>query len=86
MAAPPPRKKVEPVKPPHPDTKYLSQILSVPKPEEWGGVDEQEWLFEGAVAASRRERAAEMAEVQVWSEAKQIESVDVCALPYVIPY
>ncbi|KAI3668751.1 hypothetical protein L1987_88234 [Smallanthus sonchifolius] len=25
-------------------------------------------------------------EVEVWSEAKQLESVDVCALPYVIPY
>nr|GEY72985.1 zinc finger, CCHC-type [Tanacetum cinerariifolium] len=33
------------VKPPHPDTKYLSQILSVPKPDQFCGDDDLEWLF-----------------------------------------
>lgn len=82
---PPPKKKPEPVKPPHPDTKYLKEILSVPKLDEWGGFDEQEWLFQAA-APPPEKAAAAMEEVQVWSEAKHIESVDVCALPYVIPY
>nr|GEX28775.1 ribonuclease H-like domain, reverse transcriptase, RNA-dependent DNA polymerase [Tanacetum cinerariifolium] len=34
-----------PVKPPHPDTKYLSQILSVLKPDQLCGDDDLEWLF-----------------------------------------
>nr|GFB09456.1 hypothetical protein [Tanacetum cinerariifolium] len=34
-----------PVKPPYPDTKYLSQILSVPKPDQLCGDDDLEWLF-----------------------------------------
>ncbi|KAL7615839.1 hypothetical protein Lser_V15G02721 [Lactuca serriola] len=84
---PPPKKKAETVKPPHPDTKYLNQILTVPKPDEWGGVDDQEWLFSTSAPPPLPPReAATMADVQVWSEAKHIESVDVCALPYVIPY
>lgn len=85
-APPPPKKKPDYVKPPHPDTKYLKEILSVPKLDEWGGVDEQEWLFNKAGAAAPPPPPPEKAAVQVWSEAKHIESVDVCALPYVIPY
>nr|GEY99314.1 hypothetical protein [Tanacetum cinerariifolium] len=70
-----------PVKPPHPDTKYLNQILSVPKPDQLCGDDDLEWLY------NRKEGKKPPAEeVQVWSEAKQIESVGVWALPYVIPY
>ncbi|KAJ1406606.1 Rhodanese-like domain [Sesbania bispinosa] len=34
-----------PTKPPHPDTKYLRQVYSVPKTDEWSGFDDQEWLF-----------------------------------------
>nr|GEZ00514.1 hypothetical protein [Tanacetum cinerariifolium] len=34
-----------PVKPPHPDTKYLSQILSVLKPDQLCSDDDLEWLF-----------------------------------------
>lgn len=88
-AAPPPplplpKKKPEPpTKPPHPDTKYLNQILSVPKLDQWCGFDDQEWLF--SRKDSKKTRMEEH-QVQVWSEAKHIESVDVCALPYVIPY
>nr|GFA71090.1 hypothetical protein [Tanacetum cinerariifolium] len=72
-----------PVKPPHPDTKYLSQILSVPKPDQWCGEDDQEWLFN---RKEGKKPPAEDPQVQVWSEAKHIESVDAWALPYVIPY
>nr|GEX54107.1 hypothetical protein [Tanacetum cinerariifolium] len=43
---PAPKKKPPvPVKPPHPNTKYLSQILSVPKPDQLYGDDDLEWLF-----------------------------------------
>nr|GEU59827.1 cysteine-rich repeat secretory protein 12-like [Tanacetum cinerariifolium] len=42
----PKKKPPVPVKPPpHPDTKYLSQILSVPKPDQLCGDDDLEWLF-----------------------------------------
>ncbi|XP_059318331.1 uncharacterized protein LOC132068680 [Lycium ferocissimum] len=76
-------------RPPHPDSKYLSQILTIPKMDDWSGFDDQEWL-----SGSKRTPAkdAEMCpdevnkEHCVWSEALQIDSADICALPYVIPY
>jgi hypothetical protein len=61
-------------KPPHPDSKYLSQVYTIPKMEGGSDYDDQEWLF------SNNETP------QVWAEAMRIESADVCALPYVIPY
>lgn len=75
-----------PVKPPHPDTKYLSRILTVPKLDQWCGDDNQEWLFNSKEGPTCKKPPTEDPQVQVWSEAKHIESVDVCALPYVIPY
>ncbi|KAL5992108.1 hypothetical protein ACLOJK_013022 [Asimina triloba] len=76
-------------RPPHPDSKYLSQILSVPKLEGWSDFDEQEWLF-GSEALDWRSKATASDMLnetpQVWAEALRIEPVDVCALPYVIPY
>ncbi|XVF65320.1 hypothetical protein PTKIN_Ptkin09bG0238500 [Pterospermum kingtungense] len=77
------------MKPPHPDSKYLSQVLSVPKMEEWSDFDDQSWLFPGNESQSKKPNAgfSEINEApQVWAEALQIESADVCALPYVIPY
>ncbi|KAJ0810508.1 hypothetical protein HanPI659440_Chr01g0027761 [Helianthus annuus] len=73
-------------KPPHPDTKYLTQILSVPKLDPWCGLDDQEWLFSSKAGPRSKKPPMNEPEIQVWSEAKHIESVDVCALPYVIPY
>ncbi|CAL0328043.1 unnamed protein product [Lupinus luteus] len=77
-------------KPPHPDTKYLSQVYSVPKTEEWSGFDDQEWLFSNSCSEERKP-AVKSSEVRddtlhVWAEAVHIESADVIALPYVIPY
>ncbi|KAI3743129.1 hypothetical protein L1987_60832 [Smallanthus sonchifolius] len=83
--APPPL-PISKKKPPHPDTKYLNQILSVPKPDQWCGSDDQEWLFSSKAGPTSKKPPINELEVQVWSEAKHIESVDVCALPYVIPY
>ena len=77
------------VKPPHPDSKYLSQVLSVPKMEEWSDFDDQSWLFHSNESQSKKPKVgfSEIDEApQVWAEAQQIESADVCALPYVIPY
>ncbi|KDP39333.1 hypothetical protein JCGZ_01090 [Jatropha curcas] len=83
-------KKAEPPKrPPHPDLKYLSQVLTVPKMEEWSDFDDQEWLFLGSDSQLKKPKLGSLRvdeTPQVWSEALQIDSVDVCALPYVIPY
>ncbi|XP_071690213.1 uncharacterized protein [Rutidosis leptorrhynchoides] len=87
-AVPPPLPPIPKKKPPHPDTKYLNQILSVPKLDEWCGFDDQEWLLSNKTdrPVSKKPNMEELQVHQVWSEAKHIESVDVCALPYVIPY
>ncbi|KAE8703000.1 protein ELC [Hibiscus syriacus] len=76
-------------KPPHPDLKYLSHVLTVPKMEEWSDFDEQSWLFQSTESQSKKPKVgfSEIDEPpQVWAEALQIDSVDVYALPYVIPY
>lgn len=75
-------------KPPHPDTKYLSQILSIPKMEEWSDFDDQDWLFSENLQLKRLKDGSPGVEErpQVWAGAIRIESADVCALPYVIPY
>lgn len=76
-------------KPPHPDTKYLGQVYSVPKVEQWSDFDDQEWLFGSNVSQERKSvvKSSEVGETpQVWAEALHIEPADVFALPYVIPY
>ncbi|KAL8214251.1 hypothetical protein R6Q57_003700 [Mikania cordata] len=83
--APPPL-HIPKKKPPHPDTKYLNQILSVPKLDQWCGLDGHEWLVSSKARSITKKPPVDEFEVQVWSEAKHIESVDICALPYVIPY
>lgn len=77
-----------PRRPPHPDSKYLSQILTVPKVGHWSENDDQEWLFskKGPPDKAKLELAGVKEELRVWSEAVHIESADVYALPYVIPY
>lgn len=76
-------------KPPHPDSKYLSEILSIPKMADESNLDDQEWLLGGNGSGSKKPKVGspeiEMTP-QVWAEAMQIESLDVYALPYVIPY
>ncbi|KAI3826621.1 hypothetical protein L1987_00670 [Smallanthus sonchifolius] len=84
--APSPPLSIPKKKPPHPDTKYLTQILSVPKLDQWCGTDDQEWLFSSRAGPTSKKPPTDELDIQVWSEAKHIESADVCALPYVIPY
>ncbi|GFY82559.1 hypothetical protein Acr_02g0007990 [Actinidia rufa] len=74
------------MKPPHPDSKYLSLILSVPKMDEWSDFDDQEWLFSSKTCSAKPPNVGSAEAPRVWAEALQIESADVCALPYVIPY
>ncbi|CAL5427136.1 unnamed protein product [Camellia sinensis] len=78
------KEKVEAsVRLPHPDYKYLSQILSVPEVAELSDFDDQDWLFSSDTKASSFEVDGTP---QVWAEAFRIESADVTALPYVIPF
>ncbi|KAJ6734535.1 MYB-LIKE PROTEIN X [Salix purpurea] len=76
-------------KQPHPDSKYLLEVLTVPKMEDWSDFEDQEWLFQSTYSQTKKPQV-EVSGVdetqQVWSEALQIESADVYALPYVIPY
>lgn len=71
--------------PPHPDTKYLSQVYSVPAVDGRSEHIDQDWLFSG----DRVHRKPTMFEAtespQVWAEAQPIDSADVVALPYVVP-
>ncbi|KAK1426368.1 hypothetical protein QVD17_15039 [Tagetes erecta] len=83
---PPPPLPIPKKKPPHPDTKYLNQILAVPRPDQWCSFDDQEWLLSSKARPTSKKPPINEPEVQVWSEARHIVSADVCALPYVIPY
>ncbi|KAM6565401.1 hypothetical protein CsatA_024529 [Cannabis sativa] len=91
----PPPPAVDPIaealaRPPHPDSKYISQIYSVPNREEWSDHSDDEWLFDIKASETTKKAKLEPSTVeetpQVWSEAQQIESADILALPYVIPY
>ncbi|KAL9237838.1 hypothetical protein vseg_012339 [Gypsophila vaccaria] len=81
------RKSHVSAKPPHPDTKYLSQVLTVPKYDEWPEWDDQEWLFSSNSSQTKRPQAENFSveEPTVWARAFLLEPVDVFALPYVIP-
>uniref|UniRef100_A0A5B6Z0U2 Myb-like protein X n=2 Tax=Davidia involucrata TaxID=16924 RepID=A0A5B6Z0U2_DAVIN len=74
---------------PHPDSKYLSQVFSVPKMDEWSDFDDQEWLFSCNDPPPKKPGVGSVGVNEtpwVWAEALPIESADICALPYVIPY
>ncbi|XP_044493051.1 DNA ligase 1-like isoform X2 [Mangifera indica] len=77
-------------KPPHPDSKYLNQILStVPKVENWSDFDDDEWLFRSNSLQSKKAKVGSPGgdvTLQVWAEALPIESAGVTGLPYVIPF
>ncbi|XXG50378.1 hypothetical protein AAC387_Pa02g4405 [Persea americana] len=74
-------------RPPHPDSIRLNQLLSIPKMEEWSDFDDQEWLFSSNSIHSKATAPDAATEaMQVWREALRIESADVIALPYVIPF
>ncbi|XP_019095554.1 PREDICTED: myb-like protein X [Camelina sativa] len=75
------------IKPPHPDLKYLNQILNVPTREPLPEVeDDQEWLLGQSGVKLKKARTDSGESLQVWNQAFRIESADIVALPYVIPF
>ncbi|XP_022146974.1 glutamic acid-rich protein-like isoform X2 [Momordica charantia] len=81
--------KVHP-KPPHPDLEHLSQVYWVPKMEEWSDFCDQDWLYSSNASNLKKLKVHgfEMGTTtpHVWAEAVQIDSINICALPYVVPY
>ncbi|CAI0426413.1 unnamed protein product [Linum tenue] len=78
----------ETVKSPHPDAKYLDQILFVPEGVDLPDFCNQDWLYSGIHQSKkpRKDSPEVHGTKQVWAEALRIESAEVSALPYVIPY
>ncbi|XP_016647510.1 PREDICTED: DNA ligase 1-like isoform X2 [Prunus mume] len=77
------------VRPPHPDSRYLSQVYLVPKVDEVPDYDDEDWLFGCSGNQSKKPKVESSGfeeTPEVWSEALRIESADVHILPYVIPY
>nr|CAB3483584.1 unnamed protein product [Digitaria exilis] len=73
------------LKRPHSDTKYLSQLYSIPSVQDFSDYIDQGWLF-SQDRDGRKPAALEAAESdQVWSDARLIDIADVIALPYVVP-
>jgi hypothetical protein len=80
-------------KSPHPDCKYLSQIYSIPEAPQMMEWSEQEggedWLFDQGSSTQARKSVSELeadGAPKVWDQALKIDSADVIALPYVIPF
>ncbi|XP_047087287.1 myb-like protein X [Lolium rigidum] len=69
--------------PPHPDTKYLSQLYSIPAADDCSEYIDQDWLFSGDLVHRKSTVAAEP--LQVWAEAQPMDSADVVAMPYIVP-
>ncbi|XP_020579793.1 myb-like protein X [Phalaenopsis equestris] len=81
------------LKPPHPDSKYLEQIYTVPKMELLPENGDMEWLFSCGDSSQQKPKRSSLPPVsdesispRVWSKALWIESADVLALPYVVPF
>ncbi|GAB2295680.1 hypothetical protein Dimus_029834 [Dionaea muscipula] len=75
-------------RPEHPDAKQLSRVLSLPKMDELSESEDQEWLF-GSITHSKNTSVVTSGyqeTPQVWAKAVKIESADIIALPFVIPF
>uniref|UniRef100_A0A0D9XA01 Uncharacterized protein n=1 Tax=Leersia perrieri TaxID=77586 RepID=A0A0D9XA01_9ORYZ len=73
------------LKPPHPDTKYLNQVYSIPAMDDCSDYIDQDWLLSRDSVERRSEILEAAQSTQVWAEAQLIDSADVVALPYVVP-
>ena len=76
---------------PHSDLKYLDQILNVPERDEVDETEEQEWLFgQSGMKLLKKPKTDSSTSSdesqQVWNQALSIESADILALPYVVPF
>jgi len=73
------------LKQPHPDTKYLSQVHCIPSTLDFSEYIDQDWLFSvGHVKQTETLEAIESH--QVWTDAQLIDTADVSAMPYVVPF
>ncbi|KAL6644489.1 hypothetical protein ACP70R_016097 [Stipagrostis hirtigluma subsp. patula] len=73
------------LKPPHPDTKYLSQVYSIPSGDVFSKCIDQGWLFSGDHVEQKKGVSEAAESPQVWAEAQLIGSAEVVALPYIVP-
>ncbi|KAL6661079.1 hypothetical protein ACP70R_000463 [Stipagrostis hirtigluma subsp. patula] len=73
------------LKPPHPDTKYLSQVYSIPSGDVFSKCMDQGWLFSGDHVEQKKGVSEAAESPQVWAEAQLIGSAEVVALPYIVP-
>ncbi|XP_042452585.1 bromodomain-containing protein DDB_G0270170-like [Zingiber officinale] len=73
---------------PHPDCVYLDRLYTIPKVDGYPEYDDQEWVFSSCHdRKSNSKLQANANEVpQVWSETIKIESENVLAMPYVVPF
>ncbi|CAL9135945.1 unnamed protein product [Musa acuminata var. zebrina] len=72
---------------PHPDSKYLDEMYSVPKMDDYPEYDDQDWLFcRSHLHSNPRTKLEADERPQVWAKAIRIGSENVVALPYVIPF
>ncbi|XP_074576261.1 uncharacterized protein LOC141832777 [Curcuma longa] len=71
---------------PHPDSVYLKQLYTIPQVDEYPEHDNQEWLFSSHHAQKPKAKLEASEVPHVWSEAMRIESADLVAFPYVVPF
>lgn len=73
-------------------TTSACEMLALKQPDVWSDVADEDWLIAGRPLKSHPkpkaevDRGAEEPMVQVWAEAIYLPSVDIYALPYVVPY
>lgn len=76
---------------PHPDSKYLDELLAVPKLEELPELErDDDWLFASRRQKPKKEEGGsskvEEETPRIWDKAVYLESADIVALPYVVPF
>ncbi|XP_074559786.1 uncharacterized protein LOC141815805 [Curcuma longa] len=73
---------------PHPDCVYLDRLYTIPKVDGYTEYDDQEWVFSSYHDRKSNSKLQANANdiPQVWSETIKIESENVLALPYVVPF
>ncbi|CAL2239903.1 unnamed protein product [Prunus armeniaca] len=75
------------VRPPHPYSRYLSQVYLVPKVDEVPDYDDEDWLFgcNGNQSKKLKVESSGVAEIpEVWLEALRIESTDVLPEKWIV--
>ncbi|XP_056168636.1 uncharacterized protein LOC115683435 isoform X1 [Syzygium oleosum] len=76
---------------PHHDSKYLDELLAVPKLEELPELErDDDWLFASRRQKPKKEEGGsskvEEETPRIWDKAVYLESADIVALPYVVPF